>query len=347
MKRLFLIILLLLPSLGAREKLSDEEVLRRLSIENPASRAIEKGLAFLRSHRKSSGFISDTKYTATHTSLTLMAHLSCGITFQDPEHGVWMRRALQAVLDHQESNGYFGKKDGSRMYGHGITTLMLTESLGMLEDPHLESTAREATSKALQVILYGASIKKNKEHQGGWRYHPDAKDSDLSLSGWQLLSLHSAQQVGFRIPEKVIQGALAYADRLIDDEGKVGYQKRGQDSIALRGLALLVLEMGKEEASKKSAKVATRMKKQPFEWKGPHCFYRAYYDAVGLARANPKLWRQIRKNFIATLVKHQAEDGSWPSPPGDNESKHGRVYTASMALLALAVDRHVLPAYQR
>jgi hypothetical protein len=36
-----------------------------------------------------------------------------------------------------------------------------------------------------------------------------------------------------------------------------------------------------------------------------------------------------------------------PGPPNDNERKHGLVYTTSMAVLALAVDRHVLPAYQR
>ena len=42
---------------------------------------------------------------------------------------------------------------------------------------------------------------------GGWRYTPDATDSDLSLSGWQLMSLHAAQQVGVEVPSGVIDGA--------------------------------------------------------------------------------------------------------------------------------------------
>ena len=44
-----------------------------------------------------------------------------------------MKHALDYVLlpENQDATGYFGKADGSRMYGHGITTLMLAEMLGM------------------------------------------------------------------------------------------------------------------------------------------------------------------------------------------------------------------------
>ena len=47
-----------------------------------------------------------------------------------------MKKALAYVLrpEVQEKDGYFGQSDGSRMYGHGITTLMLSEMLGMGAD---------------------------------------------------------------------------------------------------------------------------------------------------------------------------------------------------------------------
>ena len=41
-----------------------------------------------------------------------------------------MKRALDFVLlpENQDATGYFGKADGSRMYGHGIITLALAET---------------------------------------------------------------------------------------------------------------------------------------------------------------------------------------------------------------------------
>ena len=63
--------------------------------------------------------------------------------------------------------------------------------------------------------------------------------------------------------------------------------------------------------------------------------------------AHPELWQQYAPRLTKVLVDHQKKDGSWGSPPGDNESGNGAVYTTSMSILALAVDRHVLPAYQR
>ena len=44
-----------------------------------------------------------------------------------------MRRAVDYILreDRQDQDGYFGGKDGSRMYGHGIVTLAICEMLSL------------------------------------------------------------------------------------------------------------------------------------------------------------------------------------------------------------------------
>jgi len=68
--------------------------------------------------------------------------------------------------------------------------------------------------------------------------------------------------------------------------------------------------------------------------------------AVGLARATPEIWAGYAPRLEDVLLRHQQEDGSWDSP-GPESGKAGQAYTTSMAVLALAVQRHVLPAYQR
>ena len=44
------------------------------------------------------------------------------------------------------------------------------------------------------------------------------------------------------------------------------------------------------------------------------------------------------------ILERQRDDGSWVTGETD---RAGSVYTTSMAVLSLAVQRHVLPAYQR
>src|SRR5205814_203267 len=70
----------------------------------------------------------------TMTSLAILSFAAMGHQPSDPTpEGRSMSRALDFVLrpENQDATGYFGRADGSRMYGHGITTLMLAEMLGM------------------------------------------------------------------------------------------------------------------------------------------------------------------------------------------------------------------------
>lgn len=333
------------PSLPAAAE-DEAALIEILEADQPRDRSINRGLAWLRLQQDVDGGLGESHRTAL-TSLAILAHLAAGHPLYDPEHGAWLRRCLRFVLQQQDESGYYGQIDRSRMYGHGITTLMLAEALGMSGDPALEEAIRTSLITAVHLTVSAALVDKPDDHQGGWRYDPGDKRSDLSLSGWQLMSLHAAQQVGITVPEAVIADAVAYAMRLTDEEGRVGYQKRGQDKPALRGLGALCFVVGGESDHDRVDRIVLRIRRDPLQWKGPWFFYRAYYDAVGVSRARPEIWADYRQQVETVLVEHQHEEGFWPAPPGDNEAKHGRVYTTSMALLALAVERHVLPAYQR
>lgn len=330
---------------GAAE-VSDQEVLRLLTVDQPRDRAIRRGLEALRRLQKPDGAVGD-RYAVALTSLAVMAHFAAGVVLEDQEHGAWLKRSVQLVLARQDESGYFGRSDGSNMYGHGIATLMLAEALGLAKDDELEDRLRAALERAVKVTVAAAQIKKQSGHEGGWRYQPNADDSDLSLSGWQLLSLHATQQVGLPVPEEVIKAAVEYTKSLTTPEGAVGYQRMGEDKPALRGLALVCLAIGHEEKSSSFPAIVTRIEADPIAWQGDRFFYRAYYDAVGMSRAAPEVWKRYAPRLESVLCEHQADDGAWGSPGGGEDENAGAVYRTSMAILALTVDRHVLPAYQR
>ena len=97
-------------------------------------RSIDKAIGFLLTAQKENGSIADRGHDTTMTALAIMALAATGNQPGDssPE-GQAMQRALAFVLadDRVDDKGYYGRTDGSRMYGHGIITLMLTEMLGM------------------------------------------------------------------------------------------------------------------------------------------------------------------------------------------------------------------------
>ena len=105
-----------------------------------------------------------------------------------------MQRALVFVLgdDRVDDKGYYGRADGSRMYGHGIITLMLTEMLGMGVSDEQDQQIHDRCQKAIDVILSAQKVQKPTHYRGGWRYTPESTDSDLSVSIWQLMALRSA-----------------------------------------------------------------------------------------------------------------------------------------------------------
>ena len=122
--------------------------------------AIDTGLNWLRKTIQENGAVQGTPHEGALTSLLILSHLAAGIGYHDPLHGTTLRKCLSFVLSQQSKDGYFGGKDKSRMYGHGITVLMLGESLGMIGDPELEHQVRTALNKALSIIYSAAKIKK-------------------------------------------------------------------------------------------------------------------------------------------------------------------------------------------
>ncbi|MFM8172149.1 MAG: hypothetical protein ACKN81_01270, partial [Pirellulaceae bacterium] len=151
------------------------------SDDGPTKDAIGRAIDFLLTQQKESGAITMGQHDTAMTALSIMAMASVGTTASDPTpRGKSMRRALDFVLqdDRRNKEGYFGEKDGSRMYGHGITTLMLSEMLGMGADREQDEKIELACRDGIDLILKAQRRNKQGAYRGGWRYTPDAAESD-------------------------------------------------------------------------------------------------------------------------------------------------------------------------
>ena len=323
--------------------------------------AAEKAIAFLVTQQKEDGSIHTGSHPTTMTSLAVMAMASVGIQPADssPE-GQSMKRALAYVLqeDRQDDKGYFGQKDGGRMYGHGIVTLMLTEMLGMSTTDEQDQILHDRCQKAIDLILSSQKEKKSVNDRGGWRYNPNSNDSDLSASVWQLMALRSAKNDGLQVPATSIRDAVEYLKRSYssplgrnglpsDKAGGFCYEPgQRHPTFTMTAAGLLAMQVCGEYESPLVAGAADWLLAHPPQWKERFCMYGTYYYAQGMYQRGGEHAQTARKLVQEMLLKEQDGNGAWEAQNGE-ERNAGKVYCTAMAVLSLSVKYHYLPIYQK
>lgn len=336
--------------------------------------AVSKGVAFILSQQAPEGSFVDRERGNQHqtvmTALGLLALASVGHLPTDPTlEGEAMRKAIDFLCrdDRQASNGYFGNTDGSRMYGHGITTLALCEMLGMGVNRNQDRLIRERATRAIELILRSQRVPKHSvRYEGGWRYTPDSGDADLSVTVWQTMALRSARNAGLAVPKEAIDKAVQYLKNSYasgrDAQGlptnlRTGfaYQPGGNAEYATTAAGLLALQVcGEYEALEVRGATEWLLemlnggpgrRQRQLDYGQKWFFYGTYYFAQGMQKRGGEHARQARQFTEQILLANQQGDGSWISADGQ-ERGAGRIYSTALAILSLSIKHHYLPIYQ-
>jgi hypothetical protein len=311
--------------------------------------AVAKALRFLAKEQLPSGAWKVDTYgeSTAATSLAVMAYMAAGHVPGEGPYAEPIERGVKYVLAHQQPNGMIVHNSShGPFYCHGISTLMLAEVFGMLQEP-LASDCRAALEKAVAVTLRAQSVEKPEKHAGGWRYQPTSLDSDLSVTGWQLLALRAAKNVGCDVPAEAIDKAVAYVKTCSSEKlGAFAYQPGGHCTATRTGTGILALEVCGTHRSDQAMRGARFLVSKPLDLQETYFFYGAYYCAVGLFKLDEPEWDAARRQIVDLVLTLQQPDGSWLAPHGGEHSA-GKVYCTTMAVLALAVDYQYLPIYQR
>ena len=350
---------------GHASRAQDPQLLREsaasLYLPDDIDRAVRSGVKYLVQVQRDNGSISDRGHDVAMTSLAIMAMASIGVepqTYSATSRS--MVKAVDFVLDkkHQDAQGYLGGRDGSRMYGHGITTLMLTEILGMGSSVEQNERIHEMLVNAIKLILSAQEVTKSEKLQGGWRYTPTSRDSDLSVSVWQLMALRSAKNDGLNVPGEAIDAALqylrfSYASPMNRDgtprDKVTGFSYTPgthHPSFTMSAAGLLAMQV--------CGKYDSPMVKGASEWLLQHppkpnerfFFYGLYYYAQGMHQAGGKYAERADDLVPKLLLESQRSDGAWLARGGE-ERNVGTVYSTALAILCLSVRYHYLPIYQR
>lgn len=329
-----------------------------LYLDDQLDRACDKAVEFLLRNQRATGAITDRGHELALTALAIMAFAALGIEPAEPtRRGRAMAAALEFILNPRNQNdaGYFGAYDGSRMYGHGIVTLMLTEMLGMGATVQQNERIHEALKGAIRLVLSSQAVRKERALQGGWRYAPGSADSDLSVTIWQLMALRSAKNDGMNVPGEAIEEALGYLRNSFTgrrtpngvSEGGFSYTpNQSRPSFTMTAAGLLAMQVCGQYGAPEVVAAADWLLRNEPRPSERYLFYGLYYYAQGMHQVGDKHARQSSRVVSDMLLPRQRGDGSWMAPGGE-ERNVGMVYTTSLAVLSLSVRYHYLPIYQR
>jgi hypothetical protein len=190
------------------------------------------------------------------------------------------------------------------------------------------------------------SAKKNP--LGAWRYSPDARDADTSVSGAVMMGLLGARNAGIEVPDETIDRAIKYYVSMTGSNGQVGYSGgSGGGSDAVTSIAVLVYAIAREKELPQYEKALAFLKGRsgdPQSQLEGYPTYTRYYRAQALFQGDVDAWVRWNDGLVQELKKMQGKDGSFSVGRGGG---FGGTVDTTLALLSLAVNYKFLPIYER
>jgi hypothetical protein len=317
--------------------------------------ALVKALDWLASKQQKDG--SWSGYEEAYTGLSLMAFIGAKCVQKDYSVNVqgainYLKSKYKPSSKYPEGSkdaAYYGGQLGTdAMYEHAIATLGLIEALVDLNDSSLEPIAQDAINLIIRSQntehkpeTLGGPFKPDNSSYGGWRYNPNSNNSDLSVSGWQILTLKAAENAGFVVPDYVFPSAAKFVRSLQGKEdGSFRYDSPGDrgDSCARAGMGALSLQLCGFPQDPAVPPALRFMQDYAPRWNveqpgGGYAFYYWYYGTRATFLSGGDDWRIWKDWMCRFLVDHQNQDGSW-----EGTGSEDRLDTYRVALGALMLE---------
>jgi len=336
----------LLASLIATHARADEASDALAKQEDQSELAVDKALGFLAKQQLADGSFQAAQYKTAVTSLSIMAFLSKGYTPGDGPYGDVINKGIDYVLSTIAKDGKLVPEQYVSTYVHAINTLMLSEVSGMVNKP-LQEKIDKVLPQCLKALLTAQQVRRgNPKQQGGWRYGPTSTDSDLSCTGWALMSLRSARNNGAAVPKDAIDQAVTFIMNTKGPNGEFFYQPGGGGGVTTQ-VGLLCLELcGKHKDPACLAAGDHVLKTLPKTYGEGFFYYGLYYASQGMFQLGGTYWDNYAKFQYDLMLPKQNPDGSWPLSSAAEQGA-GICYSTSMSVLTLSVSFRQLPIYQR
>lgn len=335
-----LVAMVALASSAAAQSADQEGPAKRQLLTPQADQAIRQGLDYLSRQQLPDGSFGSEGYrrNVAVVSLAGLAFLANGSTTGRGPYGRNVSQCLAFVLEHADESGFINAPEGSShgpMYGHGFATLFLAEAYGMQPDP----AVRERLVKAVKLII------NTQNDEGGWRYQPERKEADISVTICQVMALRAARNAGIFVGNDTIDRCTDYVKRCQNADGGFAYMLPGGESAFPRTAAGIVALYSAgvyegEEIRKGLEYLTQHMPQANAPEADNHFFYGHYYAVQATWQAGGETWNRWYPAIRDLLLERRGKDGAWFDQIGPE-------YGTAMACLILQMPDNYLPIFQR
>jgi hypothetical protein len=307
------------------------------------------------------------------TAMALMALQGAGTTDQSGRHAGSVARGWEALLDRQRPDGTFdtgSMPDQHAMYAHAQATIAICEASALAADPGRRRRLGEAAERAVGYAITAQMP------DGGWRYGLPGRGGedkgDMSVTGWFLMALKSAEMAGIVVPPSVYARLTAFLDAVemtessgicVDDKGVptggYGYQISPNQKVfiyrpALTAEGLLCRQhLGWDrDDPRMAAGVAGLLERSPISFRSRgRNVYAWYYQTQVFHNVGGEAWERwngvMRSALPKEQVKQGREKGSWDTTYDQwGSTAGGRLYMTTLLSLMLESYYRHLSLYQ-
>ena len=285
------------------------------------------------------------------TAMALLALQGAGNTREQGLHHEVVDRAWRTLLNAQQDDGTFVVGQGPTqhaLYSHAQATIALCELYGMSRDPKLAEPAARAV--AYCVAAQGPN--------GGWRYEP-GKPGDMSVTGWYMMALKSAEMAGLDVPAATFERIGEFLDSVAIEKGaRYGYRRHTEAKPASPVTAAVTAEgllcrqyLGWPQADPRLVEgLELLMAGNRLDFEGDTKDVYAWYYITQVAHhmeGDP--WQRWNEQLREVLPREQVtkgrHKGSWDPSLDRWGSIGGRLYVTSFCTWMLEVYYRHLPLY--
>jgi hypothetical protein len=243
-------------------------------------------------------------------------------------------------------------------YNHAISSLVLSEIYGM-SPPNRAPRLEAAIRKALAATLEMQAWTKSPADQGGWRYihRLDEVDSDLSVTGWELMFLRSSRNAGFEVPTENVDDAVAFVRRSFDKrDGIFIYSlRRPSRTRSMAGAGILALAHAGLHHTEEAQRAGDWLLAHGFEQynstipgqASDRYHYGLFNCCQAMYQLGGKYWEQFYPPAVEAVLANQQADGSWPVDSQYHDAPYGNAYSTALVAIMLGAPNQLLPIYQR
>ena len=311
-------------------------------------RVVAKGLGWLAGQQSRRGWwvANNNHYPTAMTGMAGIALLCEGSTTTQGQYAPNIRTAVDFLVSNSRANGLIGDPvlDDRYTYGHGFAMLFLSQVLGEEEDADRRAELIDVLTRA--VVFTGRA----QTTPGGWGY-VSARDGqgfdEGSTTITQVQALRGCRNAGIPVPKEIIDKAIGYIRKCTLPNGGVQYNSKGGGARpAITAAAIACLFNAGDYDSEFVPKLETYCRKNLWNVSNEafgHWHYAHYYYAQVCYREGGKTWQQYRDKIYAQILRDVAPDGCW----NQDNMGIGPVYTTSINLTILQLDKAMLPIYQR